>query len=142
MEANQILTTKVICVLVVNFKLNLYWCDNGYYPVDAIYPRWSIFVKTFSCPTNRKGFVSSRKHDLAKKDVLSYSKHGSQSFKDVLADTIYVYAIRLNMIIEDEGAKHSWVDVDMTNSSPASNPQIKVHPRISELIYIAGINTR
>ncbi|XP_047965192.1 uncharacterized protein LOC125209648 [Salvia hispanica] len=41
----------------------------GYYLVDAIYPRWPVFVKTVSCPMGDRRVLFAQKQEVARKDV-------------------------------------------------------------------------
>ena len=54
----------------VQFEINGYQYDKGYYLADSIYPRWSTFVKTISnLVPGRKKVWFVQMQEAARKDV-------------------------------------------------------------------------
>ncbi|XP_073153847.1 uncharacterized protein [Henckelia pumila] len=53
----------------VNFIVNGTQYTKGYYLADDIYPEWSTFVKSFSCPQDPKRIKFKQRQEAARKDV-------------------------------------------------------------------------
>src|ERR1041385_8819949 len=53
----------------VNFEVNGYQYNKGYYLADGIYPQWSTLVKTISNPQGEKRARFAQAQESARKDV-------------------------------------------------------------------------
>ncbi|XP_047978630.1 uncharacterized protein LOC125220510 [Salvia hispanica] len=108
----------------------------GYYLADDIYPRWSVFFNTISCPTDRHRALFAQRQEAARKGVERVfgvlqawwaTVNGPTRFwyKEVIADVMYAYIILYNMIVEHEGGSVTdWGD-DEAGSSTATPPHVR-----------------
>ncbi|XP_047961523.1 uncharacterized protein LOC125206293 [Salvia hispanica] len=54
---------------VIKFTVNGRQYHMGYYLDDDIYPRWPVFLKTISCPTDERRELFASRQEAARKDV-------------------------------------------------------------------------
>ncbi|KAF8401583.1 hypothetical protein HHK36_012528 [Tetracentron sinense] len=97
----------------VNYSINGHDYTMGYYLADDIYPPWSTFVKTISCPRVNKDKHFAATQESARKDVerafgVLQARfaivHGPSRFWDLpmLRDIMKACIIMHYMIVEDE----------------------------------------
>ncbi|XP_047949176.1 uncharacterized protein LOC125195012 [Salvia hispanica] len=107
-----------------------------YYLADGIYPRWSVFVKTITCPIGDRRVLFAAKQESMRKDVeRAFGVLQSRWeivkgpvhfwFKEVIADVMYACVIMHNMIVEQEvGRVTDWVDDEAGSSSSTTTPPV------------------
>ncbi|XP_042035210.1 uncharacterized protein LOC121781551 [Salvia splendens] len=89
-----------------------------YYLADSIYPRWPVFLKTISCPTDARRELFAARQESARKDVergfsvlqarWAIVKGPARSwYMHHIANVMYACIILHNMIIHDEGRRDS-----------------------------------
>ncbi|XP_047966060.1 uncharacterized protein LOC125210561 [Salvia hispanica] len=101
----------------------------GYYLADGIYPKWPIFVKTISCPTEEKRSYFAQRQEAARKRVerafgvlqsrFALVKGPTRFFyKGDITDIIYAAIVLHNMIVESKDEDVADVPVeDIAGSS-------------------------
>ncbi|XP_047953192.1 uncharacterized protein LOC125199069 [Salvia hispanica] len=114
---------------LVNFTANGNQYQMGYYLADGIYPKWPVFVKTISCPTEEKRSYFAQRQEAARKDVerafgvlqsrFALVKGPARFFyKGDLTDIIYAAIVLHNMIVESDDEDVTDVPVeDIAGSS-------------------------
>ncbi|XP_042012017.1 protein ALP1-like [Salvia splendens] len=107
---------------VIEFTTNGRQHHMGYYLADGIYPRWLVFLKTISCPTDPKRAFFAQRQESARKDVergfgvllarwAIVKGPTRSSYRYHIANVMYACIILHNMIIHDEGTRAGdWSD--------------------------------
>ncbi|KAJ0744134.1 putative harbinger transposase-derived protein [Helianthus annuus] len=97
-----------------SFYANGNYYPHGYYLSDGIYPRYSIFVKTYSDPFDEKRAYFKKVQESSRKDIercfgvlkqrWHYLRNPCRAWsKQKMRDAMYACIIMHNMILEDEG---------------------------------------
>ncbi|KAJ0751828.1 putative harbinger transposase-derived protein [Helianthus annuus] len=97
-----------------SFYANGNYYPHGYYLSDGIYPRYSIFVKTYSDPIDEKRAYFKKVQESSRKDIercfgvlkqrWHYLRNPCRAWsKQKMRDAMYACIIMHNMILEDEG---------------------------------------
>ncbi|XP_047975283.1 uncharacterized protein LOC125217789 [Salvia hispanica] len=130
----------------------------GYYLADDIYPKWPVFLRTISCPTDRHRDLFAQWQEAAWKDVerafdilqaqWAIVKGPARFwYKEVIADVMYACIILHNMIVKHEcGRVIDWGD-DEAGSSTATPPHVRGLPMgynevlAAQASTLAGLHT-
>ncbi|XP_042051694.1 uncharacterized protein LOC121797018 [Salvia splendens] len=122
--------------LVIEFTANGRQHHMGYYLADGIHPRWPVFLKTISYPTDeRRAFFAQRQESGRKEvkrgfDVLqacwAIVKGPARSwYMYHIVNVMYACIILHNMIIHDEGPRASdWSDDEAESSAGHATPHV------------------
>ncbi|XP_022030855.1 uncharacterized protein LOC110931785 [Helianthus annuus] len=97
-----------------SFYANRNYYPHGYYLCDGIYPKYSIFVRTFRDPYNEKRAHFKKVQESSRKDIercfgvlqqrWHYLRNPCRAWsKEKMRDAMYTCIIIHNMILEDEG---------------------------------------
>ncbi|XP_047965025.1 protein ALP1-like [Salvia hispanica] len=121
---------------VIKFTANGRQHHMGYYLADDIYPRWPVFLKTISCPTDARRELFASRQEAARKDVergfsvlqarWAIVKGSARSwYRHHIANVMYACIILHNMIIHDEGRTISdWFDDEAGPSAGHATPPV------------------
>ena len=128
---------------LVNYSVNGNDYTMGYYLADGIYPKWTTFVKTISCPRGNKQIHFARAQESARKDVerafgvlqarFAIVRGPARFWKlEVLKNIMKACIILHNMIVEDERDNNE-MDFSYDASDGIPTPTL-ISERSSELL--------
>lgn len=104
---------------------------TGYYLVDGIYPKWSVFVQSFSNPDTEKKAFFSKMQEVVRKDIERafgvlqgrwhiIAKPAKGWHRSQLQDIMKTCVILHNMIIENQGSA-ALINVELPKAKPEFN---------------------
>ncbi|XP_047965720.1 uncharacterized protein LOC125210193 [Salvia hispanica] len=108
--------------LLIEFTTNGRQHHMGYYLADDMYPRWPVFLKTISCPTDprSRGKATLGLGGPKGPPAIEISAVKPQLY---IANVMYACIILHNMIIHDEGTRAGdWSDDEAESSVGHTTP--------------------